>query len=40
MSLSCFEDADPQLMPKMFLSTGWEEMKTVIKREVESYSNK
>lgn len=40
MSLSYFEDADPQLMPKMFLSTGWEEMKTVIKREVESYSNK
>lgn len=40
MSLSYFEDADPQLMPKMFLSIGWEEMKTVIRREVETYSNR
>lgn len=38
MSLSYFEDADTQLMPRMFIQTTWEEMKTNIRKQVENYS--
>lgn len=38
MSLSYFEDADAQLMPKMFIQTTWEEMKANIRKQVEAYS--
>lgn len=38
MSLSYFEDADKQLMPKMFIPVGWEEMKTTIANEVKKHS--
>lgn len=38
MSLSYFEDADTQLMPRMFIQTTWEEMKTNIRKQVETYS--
>ena len=38
MSLSYFEDADTQLMPKMFIQTTWEEMKADIQKQVEAYS--
>ncbi len=35
--LSYFEDADPQLMPKMFSDVTWEEIKMRILREVQVY---
>lgn len=38
MSLSYFEDADTQLMPRMFIQTTWEEMKANIRKQVENYS--
>lgn len=38
MSLSYFEDADAQLMPKMFIQTTWEEMKAEIRKQVEACS--
>lgn len=38
MSLSYFDDADKQLMPKMFIPVGWEEMKTTIANEVKKHS--
>lgn len=40
LSLTYFDDADSNPMPRMFLSTPWEEMKAVIRREVEAYSNR
>ena len=40
MSLSYFDDAEEQFMPKMFSSVSWEEMKTFILAQVERYSNK
>ena len=38
MSLSYFDDAEEQFMPKMFSNVSWEEMKTYILAQVESYS--
>lgn len=38
MSLSYFEDADGQIMPKMFIPMGWEEMKASILYHVEHYT--
>ena len=38
MSLSYFEDADPQFMPRMFSSTTWEEMKVCICDKVRNYA--
>ena len=38
MSLSYFEDAESQFMPKMFSSVCWENMKNYISAQVESYS--
>ncbi|MBQ9559531.1 MAG: nucleotidyl transferase AbiEii/AbiGii toxin family protein [Bacteroidaceae bacterium] len=35
MSLTYFTDAEGQMMPEMFVSVTWEEMKAYIKREVE-----
>ena len=37
MSLSYFDDAEEQFMPKMFSNVSWEEMKTYILAQVESY---
>ena len=38
MSLSYFEDAEKQMMPKMFASASWDEMKAFIIKEVEKIS--
>lgn len=38
MSLSYFEDAENQLMPKMFSPVNWEEMKQFISNKVMNYS--
>lgn len=38
MSLSYFDDAEQQLMPKMFSSIGWKDMKSYILDQVELYS--
>ena len=38
MSLSYFEDAEDQFMPKMFSSVSWEKIKTYILAQVEHYS--
>ena len=38
MSLSYFEDAEKQMMPKMFASVSWDEMKAYIIKEVEKIS--
>lgn len=38
MSLSYFDDAEEQFMPKMFSPISWEEMKTYILAQVENYS--
>ena len=35
MSLSYFDDAEKQIMPKMFSKTSWDEMKAFIIKEVE-----
>ena len=35
MSLSYFDDAEKQMMPKMFSKTSWDEMKVFIIKEVE-----
>ena len=40
LSLTYFNDADANPMPRMFLPTSWEEMKMAIQREVEMYSNR
>ena len=37
MSLTYFNDADKQIMPKMFKHETWDEMKTTILKEVENY---
>lgn len=37
MSLSYFDDADGQFMPKMFIPENWEEMKNSILFHIESY---
>ena len=39
MSLSYFDDAEEQFMPKMFAPVSWEDMKTYILAQVEHYSN-
>lgn len=38
MSLSYFDDAEKQMMPKMFASFSWDEMKAYIIKEVEKIS--
>ena len=38
MSLTYFEDAEKQLMPKMFVDIKWEEMKEYIRKEVAHFS--
>lgn len=38
MSLSYFEDADNQLMPRMFADVSWEKMKSFILEKVTTYS--
>lgn len=38
MSLSYFDDAEKQMMPKMFASVSWDEMKAYIIKEVEKIS--
>ena len=38
MSLSYFDDAEEQFMPKMFSPISWEDMKTYILAQVENYS--
>ena len=38
MSLSYFDDAEEQFMPKMFSNVSWEDMKTYILTQVEHYS--
>jgi len=38
LSLTYFDDADPQPMPLMFESVPWEEMKNTIKKAVEIYN--
>lgn len=40
LSLTYFNDADSNPMPRMFLPTSWEEMKAAIQKEVEMYSNR
>lgn len=39
MSLSYFEDADSQLMPKMLAPADWETMKDYISKHVEAYAH-
>lgn len=36
-SLIYFEDAEPQIMPKMFIKTTWDEMKIAIVKAVNDY---
>lgn len=36
-SLIYFEDAEPQIMPKMFIKTTWDKMKTAIVKAVNDY---
>ena len=38
MSLSYYDDAEKQMMPKMFASVSWDEMKAYIIKEVEKIS--
>jgi hypothetical protein len=38
-SLSYFDDAEEQPMPKMFISTEWADIKTVIKESVRGFAN-
>lgn len=38
LSLAYFDDADPQLMPKMYVDVGWEDMKSFISEQVKHYS--
>ena len=33
-------DADPQAMPKMFIPTSWEEMKTAVSSAVNNYQKR
>lgn len=40
LSLNYFDDADPQAMPKMFIPTSWEEMKTAISSAVNNYQKR
>jgi hypothetical protein len=35
MSLSYFDDAEKQMMPRMFSKVSWEDMKAYIIKEVE-----
>ena len=37
MSLSYFEDAEKQMMPKMFAKESWDDMKAFILKEVENF---
>lgn len=37
LSMTYFEDAEMQAMPKMFIDTSWEEMKKTIIKAVEAY---
>lgn len=38
MSLTYFEDAEGQVPPKMFKEIGWEEIKSFIQKQVDSYT--
>ena len=38
MSLSYFDDVEKQMMPKMFASVFWDEMKAYIIKKVEKIS--
>ncbi|MBR4677339.1 MAG: nucleotidyl transferase AbiEii/AbiGii toxin family protein [Bacteroidales bacterium] len=40
LSMSYFEDADPQPMPYMFEQADWDKMKKVIRAEVERYNGR
>lgn len=40
LSMSYFDDAEPQPMPYMFEPTEWEEMKNAIRKEVENYNRR
>jgi predicted nucleotidyltransferase component of viral defense system len=40
LSMSYFDDADPQPMPFMFQNVSWQNVKSHIAKEVESYNNK
>ncbi len=40
LSMTYFEDADPQPMPFMFQSVGWNEIKDEIKHQVETYNRR
>ncbi len=37
MSMSYFEDANSQLMPKMYLDVNWEEIKSFIRKAVRDF---
>ena len=37
LSLNYFDDAEKEAMPKMFISTGWDEIKKTISAAVNSY---
>mgnify|MGYP001777327547 FL=1 len=38
MSLTYFEDAENQFMPKMFTNVAWEDIKETIRKEVSRIS--
>lgn len=38
LSLSYFDDAEAQAMPKMFISETWEEMKSLISEKIKDYN--
>ena len=40
LSLNYFDDAEPHAMPRMFIPTGWEEMKKAISAAVNNYQNR
>ena len=40
LSLNYFDDAEPNAMPKMFIPTGWEEIKNAISAAVNSYQKR
>lgn len=40
LSLSYFEDAEPQAMPVMFIDDSWEDIKNEISEEVKAYQKK
>ena len=40
LSLTYFDDAENEAMPKMFITTGWDEMKKAISVAVNSYQKR